>query len=150
MSETEAGQVEAIWIKRQRRSPMAPVEHARLLADRGIEGNANQGGRRQVTLLSKEAWARAEADLGTPIEPSTRRANILVSGVDLEQSRDRVLQLGPCRIHIQGETRPCTLMEEAHEGLQDALDPEWRGGAYGIVLDDGEVRVGDSVDWVES
>jgi MOSC domain-containing protein YiiM len=28
-------------------------------------------------------------------------------------------------------------------GLTAALDPYWNGGAYGIVLDDGEVSVGD-------
>ncbi len=29
------------------------------------------------------------------------------------------------------------------EALTAAPDPDWNGGAYGVVLDDGEVSVGD-------
>ena len=36
-------------------------------------------------------------------------------------------------------------MDAQVSGLTDALGPDWNGGAYGIVLDDGEVRVGDPV-----
>jgi hypothetical protein len=50
------GRLEAIWVKRLRRGPMDPASHARLAAGRGIAGNANQGGRRQVTLLEREVW----------------------------------------------------------------------------------------------
>ena len=150
MSGTEEGRVEAIWVKRVTRGPMTEVETASLVAGQGIDGNANQGGRRQVTLISKEAWARAEAELGTQVEPASRRANVLLSGIDLEDTRDRVIRVGDCRIHIRGETRPCTLMDDAHPGLRDALDPEWRGGAFGVVLDDGRISVGDTVAWTES
>jgi MOSC domain-containing protein YiiM len=38
-------------------------------------------------------------------------------------------------------------MDEQLPGLTSALDPEWRGGAHGIVLDDGQVRLGDEVRW---
>jgi len=38
-------------------------------------------------------------------------------------------------------------MEESLRGLQEALRPEWRGGAFGEVLDDGEIRVGDAISW---
>ena len=39
---------------------------AQLVAGRGIVGNANQGGKRQVTLMSAERWSDLTADLGTP------------------------------------------------------------------------------------
>ena len=149
MSEENGGRIEAIWIKRQRRGQMDAVDQAELVADQGIVGNANQGGWRQVTLLSKEAWRRTEETLGAQVDPASRRANVLLTGVDLEQTRDRILQLGAVRIHIRGETRPCTLMDDAHQGLRDALDPEWRAGAFGVVLDSGLVAVGDLVDWAE-
>lgn len=142
-----SGRLEAIWIKRARRGPMDPVESARLMAEEGIVGNANQGGRRQVTIIEREAWGRALEDLGEPVEPSARRANLLVSGVELRETRDRTLRVGACRIRIQGETRPCSRMDEAAPGLRTALEPEWRGGAHGVVLDDGEIRVGDRVSW---
>lgn len=143
-------QLEAIWIKRFRRGPMDAAEMARLVAGWGIVGNANQGGRRQVTILSREAWQRAVDEVGLQVDASARRANLMVSGVELRNSRDRVLCVGACRIRIGGETRPCSRMDVAMEGLRDALDPEWRGGAYGVVLNDAEIRVGDPVMWEES
>ena len=35
---------------------MDPVDRAELVAGRGLRGNANQGGKRQITILSEEAW----------------------------------------------------------------------------------------------
>lgn len=128
---------------------MDPVDRAELLADRGIVGNADQGGRRQVTLLAAEAWRRVEDTLGESVDPASRRANILLSGIDLEETRDRVLRLGGVRVRIRGETRPCTLMDDARPGLRSALDPDWRGGVFGVILDSGSVAVGDGADWVE-
>ena len=122
---------------------MDRVDSAALVAGRGIAGNANQGGRRQVTVISEEAWKDALADLGDDVDPSARRANILVRGLDLEQSQEKTLRLGGCTIRLLGETRPCELMDEMKDGLRNALRPAWRGGAYGEVLEGGEIRVGD-------
>lgn len=51
---------------------------------------------------------------------------------------------------VRDETAPCNLMDEMHPGLKDALRPDWGGGAFGYVLDDGEIAVGDEVGWVDS
>lgn len=142
------GRLEAIWIKRARRGPMDPVERVTLVADRGMVGNANQGGRRQVTIIARETWDRLMRELGAEVDPSARRANLMLSGLDLEGSRDRILKVGTCRIWIRGETRPCERMDEALPGLQEAMRARWGGGAYGVVLEDGEIRVGDPVAWV--
>ncbi len=32
--------------------------------------------------------------------------------------------------------------------MREALMPDWRAGAYGEVLDDGEIAVGDAVRWL--
>jgi MOSC domain-containing protein YiiM len=142
-------QLERIWIKRMNRGPMDPAERATLVAGRGILGNANQGGKRQVTILSSERWQTVTDGLDADIPPIARRANLLVSGVDLEHTRGRILRIGSCRIRLLGETRPCERMDEAYDGLRAALDPHWGGGAYGEVLDDGEIAVGDAVSWDE-
>jgi MOSC domain-containing protein YiiM len=126
---------------------MDPVPRARMAAGKGLVGNADQGGRRQVTLIEKEVWETVEADLEVSIDPSSRRANLLLSGTSLAESRDRVLRLGGVRVRIRGETRPCERMDEAAPGLKRALEKPWRGGAYGEVLDDGVVEVGDPVVW---
>ena len=140
----------AIWLKRARRGPMDSKEEARAVPDRGLEGNADQGGKRQVTLLDAAAWARAEAELGSSVDPSARRANLMVRGLELSDSRDRVLRIGTCRIVVRGETRPCRRMDEAFPGLQAALDPEWRAGIYGEVLTGGRIALGDPVAWEAS
>lgn len=143
-------QVLALWKKRARRGPMDPMDCLELVADDGIVDDANRGGRRQVTLIEAEAWSRAEAAVGTSVDPSARRANVLVAGVELDDSRGRILRLGDCKIHILGETRPCPRMDEAQRGLQDALRPETRGGVYGQVVEGGRLAVGDAVEWAGS
>lgn len=141
------GRLERIWIKRSKRGPMDPKQGASLRANRGLVGNANQGGRRQVTVLSAERWASHMAALDATLDPSTRRANLLVSGIDFAASRGRVLRVGSVRIQIAGETKPCHQMDEALPGLQAVMRPDWGGGAFGIVLDDGDIAVGDAVRW---
>lgn len=128
---------------------MDPAPEATLVTGRGIVGNANQGGKRQVTIITREAWDAVERELGENVAPETRRANLLVSGVDLANTRGRMLRIGACRFRVYGETKPCWQMEEAHAGLQSALRPDWRGGAFAEVLDDGQITVGDRVEWVE-
>ena len=86
------GRLEQIWIKRAHRGPMDPASEGRLEAGKGLVGSANYGGRRQVTIIAAERWAELEAVLGATIDPSLRRANLLVSGIDLVESRDRVLR----------------------------------------------------------
>jgi len=49
--------LERIRIKRRRRAPTEAVERATLVPGSGIEGNADRGGRRQVTILAAERWA---------------------------------------------------------------------------------------------
>jgi len=141
------GSLEAIWIKRAHRGPMDSVREARAVAGRGLVGNADQGRRRQVTLIEREVWAALMERTGGALEPSTRRANLMVSGVSLKDTRGRVLTIGGCRVRILGESKPCERMEEAWPGLEAAMYPEWRGGAFGEVLDDGVIAVGDPVRW---
>lgn len=139
------GRVEAIFLKRMKGGPMDPRARVRAVAGRGLEGNANQGGKRQVTILSREVWESATAAVSASLPASARRANIVVSGIDLSGSRGEVVLLGPVRIRIHGETRPCEQMDAAAEGLRQQLSPPWAGGAYGEVLNDAELAVGDPV-----
>jgi MOSC domain-containing protein YiiM len=139
--------LEQIWIKRVKRGPMDPVSHAKLVAGRGLVGNANQGGKRQVTILSRKHWEAITAQVGESIDPRRRRANLLVSDVDLENARGRILKIGPVRIRIYGETRTCEQMEAIADGLKSAMSIPWGGGAFGEVLDDGEIAVGDPVEF---
>lgn len=147
------GHLRALWVKRFKKGPMDPRDAGILVAGQGLLGNANKGGRRQVILLEEEAWADALAEipnLGISLDPSTRRANLLVSGFPLEGTRGRVLRIGPARLRIWTECAPCYQMDEACAGLQAALRPHWRGGACAEVIEGGEIRVGDEIFWEDA
>ena len=107
------------------------------------------GGRRQVTLLAREAWDAACSQLGVELDPSLRRANLLIEGIDLVDSLGRTVKVGDARIKITGETKPCKLMEETRAGLLNALVPEWRGGVFGELLDTAVIHQGDPVELLE-
>ena len=144
------GRLEAIWIKPCKGKPMVAKAKATLLEGQGIDGNANQGGARQVTIISKEHWNEVAQEIGGETDPSTRRANLMVSGVELQKKQGHILKIGDVRVHIRGETKPCELMDQAHAGMKRALAKEWRGGIYGEVLDNGNIQIGDGITWERS
>ena len=50
--------------------------------------------RRQVTIIDEGAWAETQLELGVDVDPSARRANVMLRGIDLEESRGKTLRLG--------------------------------------------------------
>jgi MOSC domain-containing protein YiiM len=144
------GRVERRWVKRAHRGAMDARDSITLVAGRGVDGSADRGGRRQVTILEREVWESLMRELGSDAGPETRRANVLVSGIDLRASRGRVLRLGGTKIRIGGEVKPCERMEEAVAGLRALMYPEWKGGAFGEIVGGGTVSVGDAVEWEDS
>jgi len=89
-------------------------------------------------------------ELGVERDPALRRANILVSGIELAHTRGRVLSIGDARLVVGGEVTPCERMEEAVSGLQAAMRPDWRGGVFTQVDAGGVIHVGDQVEWQEN
>jgi MOSC domain-containing protein YiiM len=143
------GRLEAIWIKRVRGGPMDPQARAALDA-RGLVGNANRGTRRALTLVQREVFDRLRVELDPAVRPDMRRANLMLSGIDLRRSRGRLLAVGACVLRIGGETRPCEVMDErGFPGPRRALEPDWGGGVFATVHAVGEIAVGDPVRWLE-
>ena len=144
------GRVERLWVKRAHRGPMDAQTAIELVPARGVAGSADRGGRRQVTLLEREVWEALMRELGSDAGPETRRANVLVSGIDLRKSRGRVLRIGQARVRVGGEVKPCERMEEGVPGLRALMFPDWRGGAFAEIIEGGTVAVGDTVAWDDS
>ncbi|HKR65574.1 MAG TPA: MOSC domain-containing protein [Thermoanaerobaculia bacterium] len=140
------GEVVAIWLKRFKRGPMDPVMFAEAVEGRGLAGNANQGGKRQITIIDEARWAEAQKELGVDVHPTARRANLMLRGIDLENTRGRTLRIGSVKVRIYNETRPCERMDEAQQGLRAALGTRWRAGVYGEIVEGGVMRVGDEAE----
>src|SRR5947207_2523686 len=137
-----------IWIKRAHRGTMDASATATLVAGRGITGNADKGGKRQVTIIDLERWHELMDLLGADLDTSARRANLVIDSLDLFDSRGKTLRVGTARLRIVGETRPCERMDDALPGLQAAMRERWGGGAYAEIIEGGDIAVGDVVEWV--
>ncbi len=130
---------------------MEVIESAYLSLDLGVTGDArgivrNGKSKRQVSLMELGDWRAATAEIGVDVEWQRRRANLLVDGLDLPQRAGAVIRIGDAaRIETTMECDPCIRMEQVASGLMNALLPDWRGGALGRVLSEGEIRVGDPI-----
>ena len=156
-----SGRLQGIAVRPERYAPL--VEHAKIeIREDGLAGDHvrdRKGGARPnriVSILAKEDWAAACADLSPPADPErdlpwlTRRANLLVEGVRLPRAEGAVLSIGGVELEIRKQTYPCKRMETARAGLLKALAKDWRGGVLCKVLKPGEVKVGDPVEIVSS
>lgn len=118
-----------------KRVPMNTVDACGVSKTTGI-ANDTRGrvGPRQVTVLSVESWRNACGDLDVVLDWTTRRANLLIEGIELHETTDLVLQIGDAvELLVTGELEPCKRMDEAHAGLRSALEPHWRGDVPGVV-----------------
>ena len=138
-----------IWGRKEWGGDMDSFDSANLEAGKGLAEDASFGSERQVTIIEEEVWTKVMDELESDLPPQTRRANLMVSGIRLKETKGKILQIGKCRIEIMGETAPCVSMDRKLPGLKNALKPNWNGGAYGKVLDSGKISVGDPVTWQE-
>ena len=142
----------AIAIRHRSRGTMLELPRAEVTTGGGVADDfRGRPGRRQVTVLSLEDWQAACAQAGRPKLPwTTRRANLLVAGIDLAVddavvTEGCLLRIGAVELEVTGETAPCERMEEAWPGLRAALAVAGRGGVTCRVLRGGELAAGDPV-----
>jgi MOSC domain-containing protein YiiM len=138
-------EIRDLWIRPERRSPLEARDELSLVTGEGIVGDHTRGGRRHVTIVFENDWAAAIRDLGRPVDPVARRANLLVSGGRGEGFLEKKVRLGEALIEIRGIVAPCARMDEAADGLRAALEPDARGGIWGVVIEGGTIRRGDEL-----
>lgn len=143
--------LEAIAIRSASRAPMQELPVTTISTSKGVEGDSRgKPGKRQVTVMSQESWHKTCADLNIDLPWTTRRANLLVSGVEFgPQDVGKILVIGDAQLEITREADPCRRMDEAQPGLKQALVGDWRGGVCCRVLQAGQIRIGDRVNLVK-
>lgn len=145
------GRLVGIARRDRKRAEMQTLAEADITQASGValdfRGNP---GKRQVTVISADVWRQVCRELGRTVPWTTRRANLLVEGVVLPKSAGGEIRIGAVRLQVTGETDPCSRMEEQCAGLKAALQPDWRGGVCCRVLQDGAVRIGDTVSFVDT
>lgn len=144
------GKVLGIARRSASRAPMEELAAADVSVEAGVEGDLRGGpGDRQVTVLTRESWDAACAELGGDLPWTTRRANVLIEGLRVEGRLGATVRIGEAELSITGETDPCARMEEQRAGLRRALASDWRGGVTCRVARGGAIRVGDPAELVE-
>lgn len=153
---TPSGRLVGIAHRAASRAPMEELASARVTAGAGIEGDyrGSKFPRRGITVLAREGWEAALADLGRrarlehppPLPWTARRANLLVEGVALPRAVGGIVRIGAVLLEVSYATQPCARMEEAWPGLLAALHPDWRGGITARVLEGGLIALGDVIE----
>lgn len=142
--------IKSIAYREKQKAPMTEIDRVEITCEQGlVPDTRGKPGKRQVTLLSLESWQIACAELGVELPWTTRRANILLSGMQFSAADfGKVLQMGDVQLQITIETDPCNRMDEQYQGLTAALTPDWRAGVCCKVIKGGVVHCGDDVSFI--
>jgi len=140
------GRLTGIARRIAKRARMETLEAASVTCLAGVQNDfRGKPGKRQVTVISTRAWRAACNELEQELPWTTRRANLLVDDMDLPTCTGGILHIGNVRLMINGETEPCSRMDEQCDGLKAALTPDWRGGVFCTVLEEGAIKINDTV-----
>jgi molybdopterin adenylyltransferase len=139
------GRLEAVCIAAVRGVPKAPVASARLVAGRGLDGDAHAtGGDRQVSLLPAESADRVRGQL-PDLAVGAFGENLLTRGLDLAALRpgDRLAVGDAAVLEVTVLGKVCHHACAIRDATGDCIMP--REGVFARVLRDGVVRPGDAI-----
>jgi len=143
------GKVIGIATCDKKEAPMVVNASANVSVEKGI-GDDYRGARsdsrdRQVSIITQESWDAVCQELGTKLHWTMRKANLIISGVELENSTGGILKIGNFFLEITGPLPVGNGMEKQFTGLKKALSQDWRGGVTAKVLQGGVVYENDEV-----
>jgi MOSC domain-containing protein YiiM len=146
----DAGRVEGIFVAAENGALPKPVESARALAGKGLEGNryffadGDAGPGRALTLIAAEALEGLERDTGIVLEAAASRRNVLTRGVDVNALVGMRFRIGEIECVGVELCEPCSHLESLTQpGIRKGL--VHRAGLNADILTDGEIAVGDLV-----
>src|SRR4051794_30792401 len=106
--------VVAIYLNTAKGGAMTPVEEARAVAGRGLEGNRyvreesdEAGADREITLIEIEAIEALSRDEKVPFELGESRRNVVTRGVPLNHLVGREFRVGEVALRGMRLCEPC-------------------------------------------
>ncbi len=150
------GKVLALFVCSKKGEPMRRLECAQALQGLGLEGDRYATGKgawsrapreaiRQVSLISQEAIAEANALLIQPFLPEETRRNILTSDIDLNALIGIEFTIGQARMRGFELCDPCARPSKLAGKVGFAEAFILRGGLRAEVLSSGLIVVGDDI-----
>ncbi len=145
------GKVIGISTRVKKHAPMDELDNAQLTFKKGVaeDSRGKFQNHRQVTVISQESWSDACTDLRKSVPWTTRRANLLISGINLENTKGKHLKVGEIVLEITGELVPCHRMDEQVMGLTKTLETNWRGGVTCRMVSEGNLKKGDEIKLID-
>jgi MOSC domain-containing protein YiiM len=130
---------------------MEQVDIASVTITEGIvgdcRGKGGLTGNRQITIVSLEQWQEACSEICRTLPFHERRANLCIHGHSFgpdDVGKEIEFENGVI-LKVTGETKPCSRMDKAHEGLRKALESNWRGGVTCCVIRGGTIKVNEFI-----
>jgi MOSC domain-containing protein YiiM len=148
------GRLEHIHVTDAGSGAMRALPEARIMADRGIEGDRyflgtgtysmKAGPDRQVTLIEAETLAALARDEGIDLAPAEHRRNLTVAHVPLNHLVGCTFRVGQVLLEGVRLNKPCKYLEKM-TGKPVYLPLLNRSGLNCRVLEGGIIRPGDAV-----
>lgn len=143
----QPGVVDWIGVRSERKSPLLTQTSVEAEAGVGLTGDhyASKGGKRQITLISKEHMEAVATMMGMDaIEPGLLRRNIVVSGMNLLALKGKQFKLSTALLEYTGECHPCSRMEE-NLGNGGYNSMRGHGGITCRVIESGTISLKDKL-----
>ena len=142
-----------IGLRPAREQPPVVVSSATVEIGSGLVGDRYRGrsmSKRQVTLIQQEHLDVIASMLGrNAIGPELLGRNLVVSGINLLALQRAEFRVGDVVLEGTGQCHPCSRMEAVlGPGGYNAM--RGHGGITARVIVPGEIRVGDSVAFIQS
>lgn len=135
---------------------MESRDEVRAIAGVGLEGDRYaiaagtysgvriEDAQRAVTLIEREAVQGARSEFDVELDEGETRRNLVIEGVALNSLVGQEFKVGDVRLRGVDLAHPCAYLEElTRPGVRKSLVD--RGGLRAEILDDGSIKVGDSV-----
>lgn len=149
------GSLVAIHVCGRAGEPLRSLEHAELVAGKGIKGDryfkglgqfspAVQDPDHEVTLIDQEEIERFNRLSGAGLDPAAFRRNLVTRGIDLGTLLDVEFSIGGTRLCGIRLCEPCaSLAERTHRAVLKGM--LHRAGLRAGIVSGGVIRLGDPI-----